>query len=89
MQKILKFIYTRLYTWPFIAAVQTLMIHLPVLNKQVWYIAATKLVWTVVILIGNEASGLLTNGRAFRMCIKSFEGRREIRMSPPAYGTRA
>ena len=30
-------------------------------------IAATKLVWTVVILNGNKASGPLANGRAIKM----------------------
>ena len=41
-------------------------IHPQVIHKQTGCIAATKLVWTGAILKGSEASGLLTNSRAFR-----------------------
>ena len=40
-------------------------IHLLVLHEQMGYIAATKLVWTAVILNGSKVSAPLTNGRAF------------------------
>ena len=54
-------------------------------------IAATKLIWTVVILNGSEASGPLTSGRALKMyswaVIKSFEAKegfeRTTRTPPP------
>ena len=43
-------------------------------------IAATKLIWTAVILNGSEASGPLANGRALkciaRQCIKPFVAKR-------------
>ena len=38
-----------------------------VLREQTWCIAAIKLVWTAVILNGNEVSGPITSGRALKM----------------------
>ena len=46
-----------------------------VLYEQTGWIAATKLVWTVVMLNGSEASGPLTDGRV-RQCIKPFGGQK-------------
>ena len=62
-------------------------IHPLVLHEQTGCIATTKFVWTAVILNGSEASGTLTNSRAFKMwtpiagrCMNFFEAKRGVRM---------
>ena len=50
-------------------------------------VAATRLVWTAVILNNSETSGPLVNGRALKMYslevyIKSFGGERGVRANP-------
>ena len=58
-------------------------------------VAATRLVWTAVILNSSETSGPLSNGRILKMCslevyIKSFGSQKggslEPPRTPPAYG---
>ena len=88
-------IYLRTYLRAFIAAAYTAYarfsasLHPLVLHEQTGCIAATKLVWTAVILNGSEASGPLTNSRAqciARRCIHISEVKREVRAIPPPSG---
>ena len=86
-------IYLRTYLRAFIAAAYTayarFSLHPLVLHEQTGCIAATKLVWTAVILNGSEASGPLTNSRAqciARRCIHISEVKREVRAIPPPSG---
>ena len=61
------------------------------MNKELAYpgtVAATRLVWTAVILISSETSGPLTNGRVLKMCslevyIKSSGGQKGGSLEPP------
>ena len=68
------------------------------MNEELTYpstVAATRPVWTAVILNSSETSGPLSNGRVLKMCslevyIKSFGGQKggslEPPQTPPAYG---
>ena len=64
--------------------------HVPHLSadEQTGCITATKLIWTVVILNGSEASGQLTNSRDLkcitRQCLKSFGGQKRGGSSEPS-----
>ena len=58
-------------------------------------VAATRLVWTAMILNSSETSGPFSNGRILIMCslevyMKSFGGQKEGSLepprTPPAYG---
>ena len=48
-------------------------------------VAATRLVWTAVILNSSETSGPLSNGRilCLEVYIKSFEGQKGGSLEPP------
>ena len=55
-----------------------------VLREQIC-IAATRFVWTAVILDSTEASGPFSNGRALKMLtlyIKSFGGQKGVQSNP-------
>lgn len=72
---------------PFIGAAKPLTrvfrIHPLVILEQAGWIAATKLAWTAVILNGGEASGLLTNSRAFKVWyLKFLRAKRGIPLKP-------
>ena len=61
--------------------------HPLVLHEQTGCIAATKVVRTVVILNGSDASGPLANGRALRMYIDRPKGGFEwTPLNPSTYG---
>ena len=55
-------------------------------DEQTGSIAATKLIWTAIILNGSEASGPLTNPRALKMyswaVYKTFWGQKGVQANP-------
>ena len=68
-------------------------IHQLVLHKQTGCVAATKLVWTALILNVSEASGPPTNGRgqmySYRRCIYLFVRATPLDPPPPPPSIRA
>ena len=64
-----RFIYARIYALPCIAVELTACARVPRWSpvNELTHLAATRFVWTAVILDSSESSGPLSNGRILKM----------------------